>query len=82
MCSIKNVVLKSLTTEEMNKYKCPKKTAVSGKDKEKEYVRIEKWEELACLPTSKDWGYSFKKKKVKTEVIQDLSLPTESSMEV
>lgn len=49
MCDIKDVVLKSLTTENMNKYKRTKAPA----DKE-ETVEVERREEVLCLFKSID----------------------------
>lgn len=55
----------------MKKCKRPKASPVSRKQKDKESVNVEKQEELLCLPKSED-----------IEVIQDLSLPMKSSIEV
>lgn len=67
MHSIKDIILKSLITEEMDKYKHPKAPTVNGKDKKEVLVEVEKRDELSCLPTSKH-----------IKVIQDFTTYVES----
>lgn len=50
MHGVKDIILKSLIIEYKNKYEYQKTLVVSGKDKEKEPLEVDKREKLPNLP--------------------------------